>query len=31
MLGVLFDINLPDEQEGLLRWALRCKELGNLD
>ncbi|RLN19704.1 apoptotic chromatin condensation inducer in the nucleus-like [Panicum miliaceum] len=25
------DINLPDEKKGLLRWALRCKEVGNLD
>ena len=26
-----FDSELPDEQKALTRWALRCKEEGNLD
>jgi serine/threonine protein kinase len=26
-----FDYKLPDEQKALTRWALRCKEEGNLD
>ena len=27
----VFDSKLPDEQQALSRWALRCKKEGNLD